>query len=688
MKRIPSASLAVHIMVVVLTASCAALAVFSIVSVRLNHDRLLAQLDTRLATLADIIGQNSTAALDFNDKQDAATVLEALKREPHIVSACLYSGSGALFAEYRRATDSGFCSAQLPRTIDSGLLYRAVLRPALQDNEIVGSISLTSDMRDIANQEHRLITTLLLLGLLSLGIAGASGLILQYRVSRPIRDLAHAMHKVTAEAGFDAQITVWGSKEIAQLAAGFNSMMSELRRRERIARLADDRLQEQARTDSLTALPNRRLFTEFLTSAISNARRKQYLMALLYIDLDGFKVVNDSLGHSIGDLLLCEVASRLRSRVRQSDPLARIGGDEFAVILTDLADRQNAGLIASSLLEYMSTPFHIDGHEITIGASIGISLLENSHQNGIDLLRQADSAMYAAKRGGRNRVAYFTEELRLMARERLTLENQLRGAVERGEIQVHYQPEFDSLSGAIVRFEALARWHHPQLGHISPSRFIPVAEESGLIHSLGSYVMEQACRTAASWQSISSEPVQIAVNVSPIQFNSDNIVSEVCRVLQKTGLPPRLLQIELTESVMMGSLQRSFEKMQSLRSLGVNLALDDFGTGYSCLSYLPELPFAAIKLDRSFVSKLSPASDSNKMIRSMVDLAHSMNMRVIAEGVEEKSQLDLVKELGVDEVQGFLLGRPGPNPSHLLEFSYHHSSTDYTSDPEAAFVSS
>lgn len=688
MKQTRSISLATHIMAVVLIASCAAIAVFSIVSVKLNHDRLLAQLDTRLATLADIIGQNSTAALDFNDKDDAANVLQALRREPHIVSACLYSGAGILFAEYRRAMDDGFCSAQLTRTIDPGLLYRTVLRPALKDREIVGSISLTSDTRDIANQEHRLITTLLLLGLLSLVIAGASGSMLQYRVSRPIRDLAHAMHKVKAEAGFDAQVTVWGSKEIAQLAAGFNSMMSELRRRERIARLADDRLQEQARTDSLTSLPNRRLFTEFLTSAISSARRKQCLMALLYIDLDGFKLVNDSLGHSIGDLLLCEVASRLRSRVRQSDVLARIGGDEFAIILTDLTERQNAGSIAASLLECMSTPFHVDGHEITIGASIGISLLENPHQNGIDLLRQADSAMYAAKRGGRNRVAYFTEELRLIARERLTLENQLRGAIDRGEIGLHYQPEFDSITGAVIRFEALARWHHPQLGHISPGRFIPVAEESGLIQSLGRYLMEQACREAVKWQSISSDPVQVAVNVSPIQFNSDNIVPDVCRILERTGLPPRLLQIELTESVMMGSLQRSLEKMQSLRSLGVNLALDDFGTGYSCLSYLPELPFAAIKLDRSFVSKLSPASDSNKMIRSMVDLAHSMNMRVIAEGVEEKSQLDLVKELGVDEIQGFLLGRPGPNPSHLLESSYHQLSESRTRAPEPLLVSS
>lgn len=669
MKRAPSISLAAHIMAVVLIASCAALAVFSIVSMRLNHDRWLAQLDAQLATLADIIGQNSTDAFHFSDKDSAADVLQALRKEPHIVSGCLYSGSGILFAEYRRTMGDTFCPVRLAQVTSPGPNYRRALRPASHRNKAVGSILLTSDMSDITTQERRLMNTLILLGLISLAIAGASGSVLQNRISRPIKSLARAMHKVTAEGTFDAHVRVSGSREIAQLAVGFNSMITELQRRNRLARLADERLQEQARTDSLTGLPNRRLFTEFLAIAIATARRKQQLMALLYIDLDGFKLVNDSLGHSVGDLLLCDVASRLKSRIRVSDSLARIGGDEFAIILTDVKEIQNAGSVAASLLECMTTPFHVEGHEITVGASIGISVFQDGQQHGTDLLRQADSAMYAAKRGGRNRVAYFTEELRSVARERLTLENQLRGAIGRGEIYLHYQPEFDSVTGNVIRFEALARWHHLQLGHIAPNRFIPVAEESGLIHPLGRYVMEQACREAFRWQAISLAPVQVAVNVSPLQFSSETIVQDVCRALDSTGLSPRLLQIELTESVMMGSLQRSLEKMQSLRALGVSLALDDFGTGFSCLSYLPELPFSAIKLDRSFVSKLMTASGSNKMIRSIVDLAHSMNMRVIAEGVEEESQLEHIKKLGVDEVQGFLLGRPGPNPLHVLEAS-------------------
>jgi diguanylate cyclase (GGDEF)-like protein len=496
-----------------------------------------------------------------------------------------------------------------------------------------------------------------------------SGSILQYRISNPIASLASAMNRVTSEESFEAQVEVLGSKEIAELAVGFNSMLSELQRRDRLAKIADARLQQQARTDSLTGLPNRRLFSECLASATAGTRRRGGLLGLLYIDLDRFKLVNDSLGHSVGDLLLCEVASRLKARVRQSDTLARIGGDEFAIVLTSLTRAEDAGVVANSLLECMTKPFHVEGHEITIGASIGISIYDDAGTDGADLLRKADSAMYAAKRSGRNRAAFFSEDLSLMAREQLTLENQLRGAIGRGEIHVHYQPEFDPLSGSIVRFEALARWSHPQLGEITPNRFIPVAEGSGLIHALGSFVMEEACREAVKWQKPQAAPVQVAVNVSPIQFNSESIVSKIARVLERTGLNPHLLQVELTESVMMGSFQQSLEKMQSLRSLGVSLALDDFGTGYSCLSYLPELPFEAIKLDRSFVSKLSPGSDSIQMIRSMVDLAHSMDMRVIAEGVEERSQLELVTELGVDEVQGFLLGRPGPDPLLVLRKS-------------------
>lgn len=681
MKRIGPVSLAANITAVVLIASGVALAVFSILSVAISRRSATAERDTRLSTLADIIGQNSTAALDFSDKEAAAAVLQALRKEPHIVSACLYNSSGILFAEYRRDADSVFCSAQLSHRKSAERSYRTATRPALHGDEVVGTICLTSDMHDLEIQERRLIAISLLLALMSLGIGGIAGSILQYQISKPIASLARAMHTVTAEESFNAEVKVSGSREIAELATGFNSMLAELQRRDRLTKLADARLQEQARTDSLTDLPNRRLFTESLSSAIAAARRTGRPLGLLYIDLDGFKLVNDSLGHSIGDVLLCAVAARFKSRVRQSDTLARIGGDEFTIILTTLVTTEDAGVVANSLLDCLTKPFDVEGREISIGASIGISIFDDSQQDSADLLRQADSAMYAAKRRGRNRAEYFSDDLGSMARERLTLENQLRGAIGRGEIYVHYQPEIDLATKRVVRFEALARWSHPELGEITPNRFIPVAEESGLIHALGYYIMELACREAVKWQRSSRTPIEVAVNVSPIQFNSENIIQEIGQILERTGLRPELLQVELTESVMMGSLQQSLEKMQGLHALGVTLALDDFGTGYSCLSYLPDLPFGAIKLDRSFVLKLTKGSDSKQMIRSIVDLAHSMRMRVIAEGIETSSQLELVRELGVDEVQGFLLGRPGPDPSFVLNEYAESMSNEYATEP-------
>lgn len=315
------------------------------------------------------------------------------------------------------------------------------------------------------------------------------------------------------------------------------------------------------------------------------------------------------------------------------------------------------------LLECLAKPFQVGGHEITIGASIGISTLEIDSAADVDLLQQADSAMYAAKRSGRNRAVFFTQDLGLMARERLMVENELWGAIERGEIYVHYQPEFDVLTGDIVRFEALARWHHPTLGQIAPDRFIPVAEETGLIFPIGSFVLEQACAEAIKWQRPGRRPIQVAVNMSAIQFNSDRILEEIATILDRTGMSPQLLQIELTESVMVGSIQRSSEMMHKMRELGLSIAIDDFGTGFSCLGYPPNLPIDVIKIDQSFTNKLREGSDTVKMVRSMIDLAHSMEMRVIVEGVEEQAQLSLIRDMGADEVQGFLLGPPGAEPS-------------------------
>jgi diguanylate cyclase (GGDEF)-like protein len=477
--------------------------------------------------------------------------------------------------------------------------------------------------------------------------------------AKAVRNLATAMQDVTLRKNFLANVAVPSDEEIAVLSTEFNKMISELHSR-------DLKLQSQALTDELTGLPNRRLLSDRLSQALQSAKRDNRILALLYLDLDGFKLVNDSLGHSTGDALLGQVTERLRSRIRKSDTLARLGGDEFTLLLTKLNNRDEAGLVAQSLLEVLSKPFQIESHEVTISASIGISIFPENGADASQLLQQADSAMYAAKRNGKNQMLYFSSEQGSQVRERLTLENQLRGAIARGEISVFYQPEFDIATQRLIRFEALARWNHPTLGNIPPDRFIPVAEESGLIVPLGAYILERACTEALRWQKVAKEPVQVAVNVSSVQFSRETFVNEVIDIVRHTGLPPHLLQIELTESVMLSGTEPAAETMRQLRAAGISIAIDDFGTGYSCFGYLPRLPFNALKIDRMFVKELETRPEMKAMVHSLVTLAHNLSMQVIVEGIETPEQLQMIKALGGNEVQGYLMGRPTPDPMAQL----------------------
>ena len=484
--------------------------------------------------------------------------------------------------------------------------------------------------------------------------------------ARAVHALTTAMQEVSLKQDFTARVSVQRGEEIAQLGAEFNKMLAELHARDLDKAEAEEKLKHQALTDELTGLPNRRLLSDRLSQALAIAARDSQIVAVLYIDLDGFKLVNDSLGHTIGDALLGQVAERLQSRIRKADTLSRLGGDEFTVVLTSLHAKEEAELVAKSLLEVLAKPFSIDNHVVTISASVGISMFPGNGETAADLLQQADSAMYSAKRNGKNRFLYFTPELGSLMRERVTLENQLHGAIGRGEITVEYQPQFDVDSEKLVGFEALARWTHPTLGSVPPSKFIPIAEESGLIIPLGAFVLECACSEAVGWQKISAHPIQLAVNVSSIQFTRKTFVDEVAEVLRHTGLKPALLQIELTESVMLSGAEPAADTMKRLHKLGVSIAIDDFGTGYSSLSYLPRLPFNTLKIDRAFVKELTSRKEMKAMVQSLITLATQLNMKVVVEGVETAEQLAMIKALGANHVQGFLLGRSTANPTQVL----------------------
>ena len=481
-----------------------------------------------------------------------------------------------------------------------------------------------------------------------------------------IRQLIRAMREVRVNKQFTSRVSVPEADELAMLGTEFNHMIEELHVRDIAMADAEAQLQQQALTDALTGLPNRRLLADRLSQSIATAKRVGSMVTMLYIDLDGFKLVNDSFGHNFGDMLLKRVTERLASRIRKSDTLARLGGDEFAVVMNRLKDVEQAELLARTLLEVISKPFEIDGQEITIGASIGICEFPNQANDESELLQFADCAMYAAKRSGKNRVVHFTKDLGESMRERLTIENQLRHAIDDGDISVHYQPEFELGSGNLIRFEALARWTHLTLGSIPPSKFIPIAEESGLIIPLGAYIMERACMDCASWQLTSETPIEVAVNVSNVQFGRDSFIEEVESALKKTGLAPRLLQLELTESVMLSGVEDAAAKIKHLQSIGVTVAVDDFGTGYSALSYIQKLPFNALKIDHIFMREVMQHPETKAMVRSLILLAHELGMKVIVEGIESQAQLKVIKEMGANEVQGFLLGHPTADPlAHL-----------------------
>ncbi len=411
--------------------------------------------------------------------------------------------------------------------------------------------------------------------------------------------------------------------------------------------------------DSLTGLPNRILLKDRLSQMLTRAERHKEQVALLFIDLDRFKVVNDTLGHSSGDLMLQVVAERLENNLRHSDTVARLGGDEFVVLLEGVADREGVTEVAEKLLLALSQPIQLNEREVYTGGSIGISLFPHDGDDVDTLFKNADTAMYHAKEGGRNTFRFYSADMHATALELLTLGSYLRHSLERSELYLLYQPQVSFTDGAMVGVEALLRWRHPELGMIPPDRFIPMAEETGLIGEIGTWVLEQACSQAADWISRGLPPVRVAVNLSAKQFHDPGLVATVHGILQWTGLPPRLLELELTEGMLIENVSSTRATLQGLKAMGVTLAIDDFGTGYSSLSYLKHFPLDRLKIDKSFVHEIAEQSgDSAAIVRAIIALAHSLKLAVIAEGVERQDQVVFLTGHCCDELQGYYISRP------------------------------
>jgi diguanylate cyclase (GGDEF)-like protein len=421
--------------------------------------------------------------------------------------------------------------------------------------------------------------------------------------------------------------------------------------------LANRRVLELAQTDILTGLPNRAFFLEQLKDVGLYERRDRGVFSILMLDLDRFKNVNDSLGHAAGDALLRQVAVRLNSALRGTDVLARLGGDEFAIIQAGCHDQRASSIdLASRISKLIAEPFQLQGHRVEIGTSIGVALAPEHGSDQEQLLKKADLALYRSKSAGRNCFTLYDEAMSAELEARNTLEGDLRDAIARCQFEVHYQPYFDVQTGRRRGVEALVRWRHPTRGLISPDLFIPLAEETGLIVPLGEWIIRQACDDAVSWPADTT----VSVNLSPVQFKQAELFDIIESVLRKSGLPPARLEIEITESVLLERAVENHAFMERLKSIGVSLALDDFGTGYSSLSCLTAFPFDKIKIDKSFIGKLSKRHKSSAIISSIVTLARGLDMSVTAEGVETREQLEELRTLGVNFAQGYLLGRPVP----------------------------
>ncbi len=628
---------------------------------------------------ANILDSNLEDALAANDRHKAESILSVLQFSDQIDSAQLLLADGSLFADYHKADTPS------PGNIKEEKRHLVLKHHVMDGQKKLGTLYFHASL-------YRLYASLTIFALIT-ALAGALALTgayvlsrrVNFGISQPLQNLTQLMHQIIRKQDFTIRSEIASENEIGLLAGGLNDLLDHIERRDAAleSELAQRRAVEQdldqlAHFDNVTALPNRHFFNTYLESAIQQARDSGAMIGVMFIDLDNFKIVNDTLGHRSGDLLLKEASQRIEQTLGEAEKIFRIGGDEFAIVIKDVQDIAQAEAIAKEIIRDLHQPFDLHNNEIYVGASIGISFFPTQAGDLSSLLSNADAAMYHAKSLGKNNFQHYHADMEGRIRRRLTMENSLRRAIDADELELYYQPQVDVETMRIVGFEALLRWHHPKMGTITPAEFIPLAEESGLILPIGGWVMVTACYQAQRWQKVFGADMRIAVNFTARQLKDEAMVEKVLHALAITGLPPSTLDLELTESSLMDNSDVSVGKMKELRRAGINISIDDFGTGFSSLSYLKRFPLNALKIDRSFISDIPQDEDDAAITNAIIALANTLKIEVIAEGVETLEQLNYLKQNACHYAQGNLFCVPLParkmedflysleNPMHLL----------------------
>jgi len=649
--------------------------IFSIYQLDLLEKTALSNSQSKVKILA----KSLEPAILFQDKRAAQQVMKILEDNDLIEFAALVLPDQTIMARYQKYTRQSAPIITKHSQINMDSPYLDIVENIYVDGQNIGYVFLRTSLHKLhADQDHYrllILTVFLVSILLSLLLSSYT----QRWVTKPLKSLVKHVDYIQRTQDYHKPLELKADDEVGKLVAGFNHMMNTVKAREqelsshgeRLQQLVDIRTEQlfhQAHHDELTGLPNRYLLIDRLEHAIKSAERHKTPLALLFLDLDRFKIINDTLGHDVGDKLLKAVAGRLKSVARNSDTIARIGGDEFVILLEDISSPENCKTVAQKIIELLTTPFEVSSQPVHISTSVGISLYPNDGKQWQVLLKNADISMYHAKACGPGNFSFFNRKMNSRLHKRLLVENHLRKAIDNDEFSLVYQPQLHIPSNKIHSVEALIRWRNPKLGQVAPNDFIHIAEEIGFIQELGNWVIARVCQQLAEWKQQGIADLVVAINVSASHLTSGNIIQQLREQVNKHKINYKQLELEITEEIFADTSQETIETLQDIRELGVKIAIDDFGKGYSSLRYLQDFPNDTLKLDGMFLKELMQKDSSQAIVDSTITLARNLKLSSVVECVESKEQFEYLQARGCDYAQGYYLFKPGPaeNISKLL----------------------